>query len=125
MIHFSCFLYSNTKIIEKYGWPRQMTDSKSFQFNLQSKNNRLDKPMKFEIKDLEYGGGIWLYEKSDEYNILIILGEIYLYKENKKNESYCYQYEWNFNYHGIENALCGKTDYKNFTPKRIIVIQMK
>ena len=44
-------------------------------------------------------------------------------KENYKNESRCYQSEYNFDYHGIENALCGKYEY--FTPKRILVIQMK
>ena len=34
--------------------------------------------------------------------------------------------ENNFNYHGIEKALCGKTKYyEYFTPKRILVIQME
>ena len=58
---------------------------------------------------------------------LIRLGDIGLLKENCKNESYCDQNEYRFDYHGIENALCGKT-YCNFsgyfTPKRILVIQM-
>ena len=52
--------YLNTKIIEKKGY--QEIDNKSFCFNLQSKDNRLSKPMKFEIKDLK--SGISLYEKS-------------------------------------------------------------
>ena len=58
---------------------------------------------------------------------MIQLGEILLYKENKKNNSSCYQNENNFNYHGIENALSGKTRFDGgyFTPKRILVIQMK
>ena len=78
--------------------------------------------MKFEIKDLKYGG-YWLYEKSDNmWKCLIKLGDIWLYKEHYKNESHCYQYEDRFEYHGIENALCGK---RHFTPKRILVIQMK
>ena len=117
----------NTEVIEEYDW--QETDSKSFHFNLQSKNNRLKQPMKFEIKDLKRGG-IYLWEKSDDD--LIKLGHIYLKKENKKNKSYCYQNEDNFDYHGIEKALCGKTyKFSNhplneyFTPKRILVIQMK
>ena len=42
--------YLNTEIVEEYRW-YQVTDSKSFHFNLQSKNNRLNQPMKFEIKD--------------------------------------------------------------------------
>ena len=80
--------YFNTQVIEKY-WKfgesnRQETDIKSFKFNLQSKNNRLDKPMKFEIKDLKYGG-IVLVEKSNDY--LIWLGNIGLCKENKKKPS--------------------------------------
>ena len=120
--------YFNTQIFEKYG--DQKTDNKTFHFNLQTKNNRLDKPMKFEIKDLNYGG-IWLCKNSDIFDDLIILGEIRLKKENNKNKSFCEQYEENFNYHGIINALCGKTyDYNSFkgecfTPKRILVIQMK
>ena len=120
----------NTQVVGKYFPNCQETDDKSFHFNLQSKNNRLDKPMKFEIKDLKRGG-IWLIEKSDDY--LITLGNIYLCKENYKNESYCEQYEDCFNYHGIENALCGKTtffgfdDYngESFTTKRILVVQME
>ena len=117
--------YLNTKIVKKYGW--QKTDSKTFQFNLQSKNNRLKQPMKFEIKDLKWGG-IWMYEKSDSR--LINFGDIDLKKENDKNKSYCCENKYKFDYHGIENALCGKTNTwrnngNNFTLKRILVIQMK
>ena len=102
------------------------TDNKSFEFNLES-NGRLQQPMKFEIKDSKEGG-YKLYEKSDSH-FLIRLGDIYLYKENNKNESRCYQNENQFDYHGIEKALCGKIwnedDEQYFTPKRILVIQMK
>ena len=61
---------------------------------------------------------------------MIYLGDIVLKKENEKNHSFCYQNEDIFDYHGIENALCGKTnswrnDGENFTPIRILVIQMK
>ena len=71
-------------------------------------------------------GGYVLSEKSN-INYLIRLGDIVLRKENYKNESYCYQFEDNFDYHGIEKALCGKilNNDENFTPKRILVIQMK
>ena len=83
--------------------------------------------MKFEIKDLRYGG-IELYEKSDD-DRLIRFGDIWLKKENYKNESYCIQYEDFFNYHGIKKALCGKESKEYgrmyFTPKRILVIQME
>ena len=65
--------------------------------------------------------GYCLYKKSDGF--LISLGDILLRKENYKNQSCCFQDEYRFDYHGIENALCGK-DW-TFTPKRILVIQMK
>ena len=77
-------------------------------------------------------GGYELYEKSG-WDTLIRLGDIFLYKERKKNYSNCKQRETRFNYHGIENALCGKTNFwrfdrwkgEYFTPKGILVIQMK
>ena len=83
--------------------------------------------MKFDIKDLKWGG-IILFEKSDDD--LIDLGDISLSKENKKKESFCNQDEDYFDYFIIKKALCGKTntwrnDGTNFTPKRILVIQMK
>ena len=119
--------YSNTKLIKLYR--RQETDSKSFHFNLQTKNNRINQSMKFKIKDSK-NSGIWLWKANSDY--LIKMGDIYLFKENMKNESSCLQHENAFNYQGIENALCGKIIQKEnnklkgcFTPKRIIVIQMK
>ena len=84
--------------------------------------------MKFEIKDTCYG--YILYEKSIDR--MIVIGNIYLYKENNKQLSYCLGRDDWFDYQEIENALCGKTgSYNNgiwegehFTPKRILVIQM-
>ena len=56
------------------------------------------------------------YFRKDDYHYLMYSGN-------------CYQNENYFNYHGIKNALCGKEPdkYGNmyFTPKRILVIQMK
>ena len=116
--------YLNTQVVEEYSW--RQTDSKSFEFNLQSQNNRLKKPMKFEIKDLKKGR-IYLHGKSDDE--LIWLEDIWLIKENYKDKSFCVQNEDRFDYHGIENALCGKEQdilgRMYFTPKRILVIQMK
>ena len=62
--------YCNTKVINKYD-NYQQTDFKSFEFNLQSQNNRLDKPMMFKIKNLEHSG-IGLFSKSNYLNFLII-----------------------------------------------------
>ena len=57
---------------------------------------------------------------------MINLGDIWLYKENMKNKSHCYQNQCDFDYHGIKKALCGKDGWDNkFSPKRILVIQMK
>ena len=57
--------YCNPKIIDYYYKSLRLeqakTDPKSFEFNLES-NGRLDKPMKFEIKDIEHG--YYMYEYS-------------------------------------------------------------
>ena len=114
--------YLNTEVVEKYwkpGDPPVEKDNKSFHFNLQSKNNRLNKPMKFEIIDL-YSGGIELYKKSD--GSLIWLGEILLSKENEKGESYFMRYVKPIEDNEIKKELYRKED---FIPKRILVIQMK
>ena len=76
--------------------------------------------MKFEIKDM-FWGGILLFKKS--FCSLIQLGNIGLSKQNI-NDSFCCQSPDEFDYHGIANALCGKIHPKRFTPKRILVIQM-
>ena len=72
--------------------------------------------------------GIDMYEESKDY--LITLGDIWLFKENNKQQSNCLESSSLINYYGIEKALCGKQllNYnKNeyFIPKRILVIQMK
>ena len=60
--------------------------------------------MKFEIKDLK-NSAIQMYKKSHIF--LIVLEDIYLYKENKKNKSFYYQHERKFDYHRIKNAFRG------------------
>ena len=120
--------YCNTEMEYPNGTSREPVDMKSFKFNLQSNNNRLNKPMKFEIIENCWGVGYVL--DTSEKGFLIKMGDINIYK--KGNEQYSFiskSYNKNFNYHGIENALCGKQPdkYGNayFTPKRILVIQMK
>ena len=105
----------------------QSASKKSFLFNLES-NGRLSKPMKFEVKNLSKGG-ISLFKKDDEeYSDLITLGEIYLDKEEWKDDSNIEQHENIFNYHGIKNALCSgeksETGEIYFSPKQFIIIQM-
>ena len=82
--------------------------------------------MKFEIKDTE--GGYNIKPKSDD--ILIELrfgnhGAIHLKKSNIKNQSYCYQRNASFAYHGTSNPLIDKPNKIIFTPQRIVMIQMK
>ena len=75
--------------------------------------------IKFEIIDIN-NGGYYLYMNSE--SILISIGNIVLKKQNDRSTSCCIENEDDFDYHEIENALCGKIF---FTPKRITVIQMK
>ena len=80
--------------------------------------------MKFEIKNTYCGYYLW--EKSKDW--LITFGDIHLYKENFKNLSSWNQNENKFDYHGISKILCGKLGYSSnntFSPKRILIIQMK
>ena len=103
------------------------TDKNSFLFSLKS-NGRLNGMMKFEIKNTD--GGYNVKPKSD--NILIQLGygnsgAIHIKKENSKSQSYCFQRNRFFNYHGTENPLVGGYGIESsqyFTPKRITIIQM-
>ena len=117
---FGCFI--NTEIIDHfYAWIS--TDLKSFLFNIQS-NGRLPSMMKFDIINTKYG---YLLTKPTD-DLLINIGNIRLYKHDTLIESSSWQNESNFNYYGIENALCGKkqNEYGKifFYPKRIIIIQM-
>ena len=83
--------------------------------------------MKFEYKRLRIG----TYDTFDGWGkTLIRIGHIWLANQSHAKESYCFQFEDAFNYYGIRNALCGKIntefhDGKCFTPKRILVIQLK
>ena len=106
--------YLHSKIQAKYnGWIS--TNKKTFHFNLQSQDNRLSKPMKFSIVDCDEG--YWLVDEFSDK--LIALGNIWLMKDHIGKLSRCDQY--NFNYPEIDNVLCGK---EQFTPKKIVVIQM-
>ncbi|BFU25503.1 trichohyalin, putative [Entamoeba histolytica] len=107
--------YVNSKVDKVDG--DYIYDSKSFVFSLES-NGRIEGMKKFDIEQPQYA--FLLCNKSDDYLFVFGLGDIDVYKENNKTESYCKQYS--FEYEGITNALCGKL---YFTPKRIIVIEMK
>ena len=103
------------------------TNDKTFHFNISSRN-RLTQPMKFPITNCKFGG-IGLYHQRNP--ILIELGNIVLYTKDYKNDSYCYQNTYNFDYKRIPNALCGKTKHgkhlvgQSFKLSRLVVIQME
>ena len=106
-----------------YNW----SDEKSFEFTLESKE-RGNQPIKFEIKN-KMKNGYTLFDNHSNWNMnLISFGEIFLAKEKFKEHSNCEQHDDMFDYHGIQNALCGKQPNERgemyFTPKRIVIIQM-
>ncbi|BFU22041.1 trichohyalin, putative [Entamoeba histolytica] len=113
--------YVNSKIDKVNSW---IYDSKSFVFSLES-NGRIEGMKKFDIKQPERA--FWLWNQSDdclfEFGCGLFGHDISVGKENYKTQSYCIQDS--FDYNGISNALCGKQLPKCFTPKRIIVIEMK
>ncbi|BFU23072.1 trichohyalin, putative [Entamoeba histolytica] len=106
--------YVNEKIDKVNG---DINDSYSFVFSLKSKG-RMKGMMKFDIKEPKYA--FCLYNQSDNRLFEFGCGDICVYKESYKTWSHCDP--WSFEYEGISNVLCGKD---RFTPKRIIVIEMK
>ncbi|BFU22116.1 predicted protein [Entamoeba histolytica] len=111
--------YVNEKI-DKYGYD-WINDSKSFVFSLES-NGRIKGMMKFDIKQPQFA----FYLHNQSCDCLFGFGnghDIRVCKENDKTKSWCEQ--CSFEYKGISNTLCGKLYPDRFTPKRIIVIEMK
>lgn len=99
------------------------TVTESFHFNLSS-HGRLSQPIKISIVDT-IKGGIRLWSPGN--SMLIDLGDIVLYKENRKDESYCKdQRRDKFNYGEIKNSLCGITQSNGgpFSLKRFLVYQL-
>ena len=98
-------------------------------FNLES-NGRHEGPMKFDIKKDQCQHAFYLW--SDYDNLFFRCGneDIRIWKENEKSKSNCYQNSKSaFDFRGIQNALIPNPrrnwyDDNEFTPKRIIVIQM-
>ncbi|EMS14795.1 hypothetical protein KM1_334920 [Entamoeba histolytica HM-3:IMSS] len=106
--------YVNSKIDKVGGY---INDSKSFLFSLVS-NGRMEGMKKFDIKEPEYA--FYLYNQLCDWLFDFGYCDITIGKENDKTRSCCRQLS--FEYEGIESLLCGKY---NFTPKRIMVIEMK
>ncbi|EMS16812.1 hypothetical protein KM1_010050 [Entamoeba histolytica HM-3:IMSS] len=77
--------------------------------------------MKFDIILPQYA--FKLCSQSNDGLFSFGIDDISVFKENEKAESWCDQ--CSYEYKGISNALCGKQLPYGFTPKRIIVIEMK
>ena len=126
--------YLSTTIIEQFqrfdNYEEMTTDENSFHFNIQSRG-RLPQPMIFELLNPDYCG-YKLYKKQDP--ILIEFGDILLYKQEYREQSYYNESRGGFNYLKIKNALCRNRRKKEFPqnngkvpflPKRIVVFQME
>ena len=95
----------------------------SFLFTLKS-NGRVNGMYKFEEKD--NCCGFYVYGKSSEYLWCVGFGIIFM-KENKKSTSGVCNDSNYFDFHGLSNVFLSNSssDWVEFTPKRLTVIEMK
>ena len=123
---YNSFNYDENGKLDKYegSFPVKI----AFHFSLHPVNNDYTEPMKFDNRyHYDFDCGCEFKDKTDE--MLIRLGDIWLYKKEFSNKSYHFEvpdYDWyevsnNFYYDGHQNALCHET---HFDPIRILVIQM-
>ena len=113
-IKFGGFISSKIDKIDKW-----ISDENSFLFTFKD-----NKPMKFDVKkDFRKNQVFYLFQKSD--NWLFQIGhDIYICKQNEKSTIYQNEHS-SFDYQGIEEVLIGRTGGWCFSPKRIMVFQMK
>ena len=97
-------------------------DKNAFLFNLKS-NGRLEKPMKFNIKENESINAFTLFKQSWGRLFMVGKNDISIMKQDQKNTCTCQQNV--FDYQGIENAMNGQPRWNPFCVKRIVVFQMK
>ena len=82
-----------------------------------------DKPLLFPIRNKDKKFAFKLYSFHDEELFSIGLNDIIISK--RKHRSTLYQDNYSsFHYKGYDNVLIGKTGWKCFYPKRILIIQM-
>ena len=124
---FGCYIDalidSHVYLVDKDWKGKMIHDPKSCVFSLYS-NERIQKPMKFNIKQGYENWAFQLYQK--EWGALFSVGsgnDICVKKQERSNKCYCKQAS--FDYHGIENALIGGNQQKmGFCLQRILVYQM-
>jgi hypothetical protein len=126
---FGCYIDKMIDINKQQWGVVKISDQHAFIFNLQS-NGRHPAPIKFDIKKEECDRAFYMYPDSDYRLFYCGNADILIFKENEKSWSCCWQNENSrFDYRGVENALVQNpyddcNNGKDFTPKRIIVIQM-
>ena len=118
---FGCYVNSNMKT------QRDINDPKAFLFNIESKG-RLQSAMKYDIIK---GNACCAFElcPDDHQNLFSCGVEIFVRKENDKQDSYCFKDIIHFyDTKGIKKPFVEKTKNSEgkstFIPKRIRVIQM-
>ena len=124
--------YLNPQIRKKYITPFDppiQVDKKTFHFNLQSNDKHMNKPMKFEIKNV-VNGGYNLIDPEESCTNLIFLGDIILCNKTDQMGSICSQNENSFDYHGVKNPFNEKlndpfTNENYFSATRLVIIQMQ
>ena len=82
----------------------------------------LNRQQCYPLKEKKYA--ICIYKSNDEKLLTIGKEDIVLYKQEKKEKSYCRQKS--FNYFNDRNVLIGKEGKSNpFNPQRIVIFQME
>ena len=123
---FGYYLASKIKPNTFNKWKK--TTSNSFLFSLES-NGRLNKMMKFEIKNTSNG---YILCKQESKNLITLgggrffNGGIVLLKRNAEKQSFCFQHDEDFDYHGLQHVLVGNDEgyeFDLFDMKRLIVVE--
>ena len=107
-------VHNDDNKIENY-----ISDSNSFIFTFKD-----NKPMKFDIKKDNKYYSFRLYNEFSNRLFGIGYNDIVICKQYKKSTIYQFEYS-SYDYQGIEKAVIGKIGYQIFSPKRILVIQMR
>ena len=110
--------FNENTITNNNTWKGASAGLKTFHFNYQS-YGRLHKPMKFLPEEYTRRCGCELNDNDKE--ILISIGEIFIYSKPYKHQSWCFDGDMKFSYPNVEHPICGSN---LFQPLRIVIIQM-
>ena len=105
------------------GYGTTIRDENAFLFSLTS-NGRMNGMMKFEIKKNCVGRAFKMWDDEDLCSFGFNSSDVFVKKSDRKSESYV-KYDRTFDFQGINTGLTSSsTGHTNFTPNRIVVIQM-